>query len=153
MKKICLMALSALLFAMPVIAEEEAAEAASAAYPIDFCVVSGEKLGSMGDPVKYDHEGREIQFCCAHCVSSFEKEPAKYLAVLDEGIVAAQSADYPLDVCVVSGEELGSMGEPYNYIYGNRLVKFCCSGCIDSFNSEPAKYIKKIDDARAESGE
>ena len=31
--------------------------ATEAAYPLDVCVVSGEELGSMGDPISFVHEG------------------------------------------------------------------------------------------------
>ena len=57
-----------------------APEATSAA---KLCPVSGEELGSMGDPFVYVHEGREIKFCCEQCVPKFEKDPAKYLSKLD----------------------------------------------------------------------
>jgi YHS domain-containing protein len=30
-----------------------------------------------------DHQGRRIYFCCEKCVAKFQREPAKYLAVLD----------------------------------------------------------------------
>jgi YHS domain-containing protein len=51
-------------------------------YPLDVCLVSGEKLGEMGEPVVITHEGQQIKFCCKSCVPKFEKEPAKYLAKL-----------------------------------------------------------------------
>ncbi len=52
-------------------------------YPLDTCLVSGEKIGSMGDPVVIVHEGQEIKFCCDSCIPKFNKNPAKYLAALD----------------------------------------------------------------------
>lgn len=51
-------------------------------YPLDTCVVSGEKLGSMGEPFVITHEGTEVRFCCDACLPKFEKDPAKYLAML-----------------------------------------------------------------------
>jgi hypothetical protein len=51
-------------------------------YPLDVCLVSGEKLGEMGEPVVITHEGQQIKFCCKSCVPKFEKEPAKFLAKL-----------------------------------------------------------------------
>ena len=51
-------------------------------YPLDTCPVSGEKLGSMGAPVVYVHEGQEVKFCCKNCLPDFKKEPAKYLVKL-----------------------------------------------------------------------
>lgn len=66
--------------------------AQSEEYPLDACVVSGEKLGAMGDPIVITHEGREVRFCCAGCVPTFKAEPAKYLAKLD-AVAKGHSAD------------------------------------------------------------
>lgn len=66
----------------------------------------------------------------------------------DEAIIKAQKATYPLKVCVVSGEELDSMGEGVNYVYKGRLVRFCCKDCIDDFTADPEKYLAKIDEAK-----
>ena len=57
---------------------------------------------------------------------------------------------YPLDVCVASGEKLGTMGKSPEYIYRvdgqpDRLVVFCCAGCEEDFLKEPAKHLAKID--------
>ena len=51
-------------------------------YPLATCVVSDEKLGSMGDPYVFVHEGQQIKLCCDGCLKDFKKEPAKYLAKL-----------------------------------------------------------------------
>ena len=53
---------------------------ASDNYPLDVCVVSGEKLGSMGKPHVIVHDGVEVRFCCAHCLPKFEANPAEYMA-------------------------------------------------------------------------
>ena len=58
-------------------------ESAAKSYPLDTCLVSGEKLGEMGDPVVIQHEGQEIKFCCDSCIPKFKKEPAKYLSKLE----------------------------------------------------------------------
>ena len=57
-------------------------KAAAKPYPLEVCIVSGEKLGSMGAPVVYVHEGQEVKFCCKSCQPDFKKEPAKFLAKL-----------------------------------------------------------------------
>ena len=131
------------------ITTEIAAPATLSGYPIDYCLISGEKLGTMGDPVVYNHKGREIQFCCPACIKTFKKDPAPFLAQLDQAIVESQQKNYPLTTCVVSGEKLGEMGKPYNYIYKNRLVEFCCGNCVETFDKDPEKYLKMIDDAQA----
>lgn len=63
------------------------------AYPLDRCVVSGEKLGSMGAPYVHTHQAegqpdRTVLLCCRGCIRSFNADPAKYLAKID----AAQEA-------------------------------------------------------------
>ena len=60
--------------------------AQKAAYPLKTCVVGGEVLGSMGDPVEYVHEGRLVQFCCEGCIDDFKKDTAQYLAKLDAAL-------------------------------------------------------------------
>ena len=50
------------------------------AYTLDTCVVSGEKLGSMGDPVVKVYDGQQVKFCCNSCVKDFEKDKAKFIA-------------------------------------------------------------------------
>jgi hypothetical protein len=68
----------------------------------------------------------------------------------------AAAATYPLTTCVVSGDALegGDMGGPVDYIHKetgkpDRLVRFCCSGCIKKFKKDPAKYLAKLDAAAA----
>jgi YHS domain-containing protein len=116
-------------------------------YPLDTCPVSGKKLGSMGEPVDYLHDGRLVRFCCKGCIKRFQAEPEKYLEKLDAAAFAKQKKDYPLDTCVVSGEKLGSMGEPVDYLHDGRLVRFCCKGCIKGFHKDPEKFLKKLDAA------
>jgi hypothetical protein len=56
---------------------------------------------------------------------------------------------YTLKTCVVSGDKLGEMGDPFVYKYKDREIKFCCKGCLKDFNKDPQKYIKKIEEAEA----
>jgi hypothetical protein len=59
------------------------------------------------------------------------------------------SADYPLKVCVVSGEKLGSMGKPHVVKHEGTEVQFCCKNCVKDFNADPKKFVAKIEAARA----
>ena len=56
--------------------------------------------------------------------------------------------DYPLDVCVVGGEKLGSMGKPVVIQHEGVTVKFCCKGCIEDFEEDPKKFIAKLEAAK-----
>ena len=46
------------------------------------CPVSHAKLGSMGDPIAIELEGRKVWVCCSACTPKLKAEPAKYLARL-----------------------------------------------------------------------
>jgi YHS domain-containing protein len=61
----------------------------------------------------------------------------------------AKLKPYTLKNCIVSGDKLGEMGDPYVFKYEGREIKFCCKGCVKDFKKEPAKYIKKIEEAEA----
>jgi YHS domain-containing protein len=63
----------------------------------------------------------------------------------------AKLKPYKLKTCIVSGDKLGEMGEPAVYEYEGRQIKFCCKSCIKDFKKEPAKYVKKIEEAEAKS--
>jgi hypothetical protein len=53
-------------------------------YPLKTCIVTDEKLGDMGDPYVFVHEGQEIKLCCKSCQKDFKKDPAKYLKKVTE---------------------------------------------------------------------
>jgi hypothetical protein len=53
-------------------------------YPLKTCIVSDEKLGEMGDPYVFTHEGQEIKLCCKSCLKDFKKDSAKLLKKLDK---------------------------------------------------------------------
>jgi len=59
-----------------------AADGVPAAYPLNKCVVSGESLGEMGKPVKVTQDGTDVYLCCKSCLKDFNKEPAKYVAMV-----------------------------------------------------------------------
>ncbi len=67
----------------------------------------------------------------------------------DEAIIAAQSATYPLKTCVVSGEELGSMGESVNYVHEGTLIKLCCDHCKPDLDKDPSKFVAMVKEAIA----
>ena len=111
-------------------------------YPLETCVVSGEKLGGdMGEPYVFTYEGREIKLCCKSCKKDFDKDPAKFVAKVDEA--AKKVKPDKLTTCVVSGEKLGD--DAYVFITKGQEVKLCCKDCLKEFNKDSAKYLKKIE--------
>jgi hypothetical protein len=51
---------------------------------------------------------------------------------------------YPLDTCIVTDNELGSMGPPITLVHEGQEVKFCCKPCVGKFRKDPAKYLSKL---------
>ena len=47
------------------------------------CPVTSAKLGSMGDPISVEVEGRKAWVCCSACPGKLKADPANYLARLD----------------------------------------------------------------------
>jgi hypothetical protein len=83
---------------MPITEKDRAwATEARKTYPLDVCVASDEKLGSMGKSPEYIYRvagqpDRLVVFCCEGCEEDFMKEPAKHLAKIDAA-AKTKSAD------------------------------------------------------------
>lgn len=116
-------------------------------YPTNKCVVSDEPLDAMGDPVNMVVEGRLVRLCCKGCVKALKKDPDTVIGSIDKLVVKAQAESYPLTTCPVSGEELGSQGDPIEMVHGTRLVRLCCKGCVKGFKKDPSATMAKIDAA------
>ena len=76
----------ATLMALPLVgfAAEEKKTDKPKPYPLKTCITDDEKLGSMGDPYVFTHEGREIKLCCSGCLDDFKKNPSKYIKKLEK---------------------------------------------------------------------
>jgi hypothetical protein len=113
-------------------------------YAIGTCIVSGERLGAS--TVNHVHNNRLVRLANADAVTAFKADPKKHLDALDKRIIETQLPGYPMENCPVGGP-LGSMGDPVNFIYMNRLVRLCCGACEKSLVSDPGKYLGKLDAA------
>lgn len=116
-------------------------------YPLATCPVMGLALGDMGEPVVETINDREVRFCCAACIGRYRDNVEDYEAKVDAAIIEQQRDAYPTDRCVVMDTALGSMGDPVDHVHGNRLVRFCCAGCVGMFNEDPAAPLAKLDAA------
>jgi len=80
---------------------QDATEAAAASadgakpYPLAICLVSGEKLGEMGEPQRLVYQGQEMKFCCEDCVKDFQADPDQYISNLTTAL--AKPMDMPAD--------------------------------------------------------
>lgn len=105
------------------------------------CIVSGEEL----KPEKaktFEAGGRTFSTCCSRCKSKVEKAPEKYVAKLDEATIAAQTANYPLTECPISGEKLGKSAK--NIVVDGTMVRLCCGACKEKAHKYAGDIIPKI---------
>ncbi|MEQ8846807.1 hypothetical protein [Botrimarina sp.] len=140
--------------------DEQRAAAAIAAQKV--CPVSGEALGSMGEPIAVTVGDQMVYVCCQGCVAPVRAEPAKYLApargatgsvppgteevradvfkvsAADEPYIAAQKT------CPVMDEPLDGMGGPYKVHADGKAVYICCPGCAKKIAAEPQAYLKDM---------
>lgn len=113
-------------------------------WPLKTCPVSGEPMGSMGEPIDLVLGTRYVQLCCKGCNRSAKKDPAAFLDKLDKLLIPELVKTYPTETCVVSGEALGSMGKSIDIMYGHRLVRLCCKGCMRAYKKDPAATVAKV---------
>ncbi len=109
-------------------------------YPMEVCVVSGEKLGEMGEPFVIEHQGQQVKFCCKGCKKDFDADPKKFMAKIEEA--AKKVKKHPAKTCLMSGEPLPA--EAPASIYKGQEFKFCCEDCQKKFDKDPAKYAARL---------
>lgn len=113
------------------------------------CPVSGQPLGSMGEPVAVDVNGQTVYACCTQCLPAIESDPAKYASGRPTILVststqadAARIAEQA--TCPVMDEPLGSMGQPVKVMVGDKPIYLCCKGCVKKVQAQPAKYLALV---------
>ena len=55
------------------------------------CPVSKEKVGEMGDIVKYEYNGKIYNLCCPMCKKDFAKDPEKFAKIAEDEVAASQA--------------------------------------------------------------
>jgi len=119
--------------------------AQQAGYPLKTCIVSDEALDDR--PTRVVHAGKLVLLCCSGCRKDFVAAPQTYMPKLDKAYIDAQLKDYPLDTCLIRGEELGT--SPVSVLHGLQLVQLCCRNCAAQFAKDPAPALKKLAEVRA----
>lgn len=116
-------------------------------YPMNTCIACGKPWGPDHQPVDIVRQGRLVRVG-TDCVKAFDAQAVKWFKVLDDQIIAAQTATYPLTHCPVTNEELGK--KPKYAIVGTRLIEVCCNDCkkeLATNATTAAAAIAKIDEA------
>ncbi len=101
------------------------------------CPVMGGKIDST---VYTDIQGQRVYHCCPMCSAKLKTDPDKYFKkAAEEGVLFENIQT----TCPVSGEKLEDKSVYTDY--EGRRIAFCCKKCRGTFNEDPAKYLKKLD--------
>lgn len=57
------------------------------------CPVSKEKVGEMGEVIKYEYNGKIYNLCCSMCAKDFKKNPEKYSKIAEEEVKKSQGPE------------------------------------------------------------
>ncbi|PHX57816.1 MAG: hypothetical protein CK553_02555 [Opitutia bacterium] len=85
-----------------------------------------------------------ITLALISCISAIGADKPSETKPADTGKAVAPKA-YPLKTCIVSDNDLDSMGEQASFIFQGQTIKVCCKPCIAKFEKNPAKYLKKLE--------
>ena len=99
------------------------------------CPVSGQKLGSMGKPVKTMLEEHTAFLCCKGCVG--KKANPEHLKTANANLASAQG------ICPVMKKPLPK--KPASFVINERLVFVCCPPCTKKIAADPQKYLTVVD--------
>jgi len=125
-------------------ADRKIIEQQKSTYPLTHCFMMPEEELVDADAVEFVFNNRYVRVCCGGCAKKFNRLPAEWFPKLDAAVIAARKPGYTLETCPVSGEKLGSMGEPVDIVIANRLVRLCCKGCVAEARKDPAKVLAKL---------
>jgi len=128
----------------PTLAAEKKVKLKVKPYPMDTCIVSDEKLGSMGEAVTFTEGDQEIALCCGSCKKDFNKDKTAMLAKIHAA--AKKVKPYPLTTCIVSDETLED-NKAVGVVVEGREYLLCCKSCLKDFKKDTAKFAKKLDAA------
>ena len=103
----------------------------------EICPVSGEKLGSMGPPVKVvvGEAKEEVYLCCKGCMKG--KIDPEHWATIHNNIAAAQGK------CPIMKKALPQKVK-WTVVDG-QLVYVCCPPCIKKIQAHPAESLAQVD--------
>ena len=106
-----------------------------------------------------DYMGAAYYFCSAGCRSAFERDPARYTAQVSLVESAVRPSNSPIVASIPGGKMqpqqaaidpvCGMSVDPeraeYLLVQKGETYYFCSAGCKETFDRDPAKYLKKVE--------
>lgn len=98
------------------------------------------------------YQNQVIGLCCNDCKAKFAKEPEKYIEKVkefkkdekksDAGAVQNINFAEPINKkCPIKGTDVAAGREVE---YKKQTIGFCCAKCVETFEGDPEKWIKKV---------
>ncbi len=90
------------------------------------------------------HAGQVYYFCGKGCVTKFRAEPSKY--VMRSSLPSLVQIGKPSSPVVtvkdpVCGMQVNPDSAAGSHLHEGQTYYFCCTGCLDKFRADPAKYL------------
>jgi len=112
-------------------------------YPLHTCVACNTTLPM--EPVDYVTSARLFRLDTSACKAAVDADVATMTKKVTDAVIAQQKPTYPMQVSAVSGHALGA--NPFDYVYGTRLVRLTDSSEQPLFDSNPLASMRRIDEA------
>jgi hypothetical protein len=105
----------------------------------EICPMTGEKLGSMGAPIKVKVGQETVFLCCQGCLK--DKINPQHWATIHANIAKAQR------ICPVMKNGLPK-NPKWTFVDG-QIVYICCPGCDKDIVADPKAYLRQVDELYA----
>jgi hypothetical protein len=102
----------------------------------EICPISGQRLGSMGTPIKVKVGEETVFLCCKGCLQ--KQINPKHWATIHANFAKAQR------ICPVMKHDLPE--NPKWTIVEGQIIYVCCPPCTKKVAADPKTFLKQIDD-------
>ena len=125
-----------------------------------FCpMMTYDRLGAMGTPLKVMIEGKPVFLCCKECTKEAMDGGAATVKTAEKLRAAtAELAKLPMEermaaeaqkYCAINTKGfLGSMGTPIKLMLSGKPVFLCCDGCTAKAQANPVATLAKAEELK-----
>jgi len=125
-----------------------------------FCpIMTYDRLGAMGTPLKVMIEGKPVFLCCKECTKDAMNGGAATVKTSEKLRAAtAELAKLPMEermaaeaqkYCAINTQGfLGSMGAPIKLVLDGKPVYLCCNNCTAKAQANPAATLAKVEELK-----
>jgi Cu+-exporting ATPase len=126
---------------------------ANSAAQLETDPVCGMKVNPAKAKHIHEYAGKKYYFCCGHCVEKFNSAPEQYMkkpapiGLVTLGMPAAMKLSPALDLTrdPVCGMNVNPATAKFATEREGKKYYFCCRGCLEKFEADPAKYLHQPD--------